>query len=350
MERNVSAFLEVDRLKVYYPVGGGFLQRHRGYARAVDGVSLSLQAGEVLALVGESGCGKTTVARAIMGLIRPTEGTIRIDRKEVSLTSNLERQQYYLQVQMVFQDPFDSLNPRKTIFQTLAQPLRIHRIVPRASLREEAARLLNLVGLSPGQDFLERYPHQFSGGQRQRICIARAIAVRPRVVLADEAVSSLDISIRAQILNLLKELKRELDLAYVFITHDLGVVRSLSDRVLVMYLGKIVEEGSAEEVFNNPLHPYTAALLAASPLPDPVKSRQRTKVLLGGDVPSPLDPPAGCRFHPRCSLTEATCRIEPPPLFSFTDTHRSACFFADRMERSQSDRTLFRGTPDGKTV
>lgn len=346
----MSAFLEVDRLKVYYPVGGGFLRSHRGCARAVDGVSLSLRAGEVLALVGESGCGKTTVARAIMGLIRPTEGTIRIDGKEVSLTSNLERQHYYLQVQMVFQDPFDSLNPRKTIFQTLAQPLRIHRIAPRPSLREEAARLLNLVGLSPGLAFLDRYPHQFSGGQRQRICIARAIAVRPRVVLADEAVSSLDISIRAQILNLLKELKRELDLAYVFITHDLGVVRSLSDRVLVMYLGKIVEEGSAEEVFKNPLHPYTAALLAANPLPDPVKSRQRKKVFLGGDVPSPLDPPAGCRFHPRCSMTEATCRIESPPFFSFTDTHRAACFFADRMGKSQSDRTLFRGAPDGKTA
>ena len=249
-----ETLLDIKDLKKYFPLTKGLIMRKvLGWIKAVDGVSFSITRGETFGLVGESGCGKTTVARAIMGLVRPTEGTILIDDKSVSLTSDTERQQYYLQVQMVFQDPFDSLNPRKTIFQTLAQPLRIHRIVPRPSLREETTRLLNLVGLSPGHAFLDRYPHQFSGGQRQRICIARAIAVRPRVVLADEAVSSLDISIRAQILNLLKELKRELDLAYVFITHDLGVVRSLSDRVLVMYLGQIVEEGSTEEVFNNPL-------------------------------------------------------------------------------------------------
>jgi oligopeptide/dipeptide ABC transporter ATP-binding protein len=329
----MKTLLQIDGLKVHFPIGGGLFRRPQGYVHAVDDISVSLKPCEVVGLVGESGCGKTTVARAIMGLVEVTEGKILLDEKEISKVSGADRREYYLQVQMVFQDPFDSLNPRKTIFQTLAQPLRIHNIVPPSQVRMETAQLLDRVGLSPGQAFLDRYPHQFSGGQRQRICIARAIAVRPHLVLADEALSALDISIRAQVLNLMRQLQAELDLAYLFITHDLGVVRSLCDRVLVMYLGQVVEEGESEEIFTLPRHPYTVALLAASPpLPDPMKARNRQKIVLGGDVPSPVDPPAGCRFHPRCPVAEDICGREVPSILNVDGGHRSACHFADEAE------------------
>lgn len=329
----MSALLEVRDLKVHFPIGASLLRPPIGLVRAVDGVSLSVAEGEVLAVVGESGCGKTTLARAVLGLTRPTSGMIRFRGNDVSIQSTQQRNLYRRQVQMVFQDPFDSLNPRKTVLQTLTQPLRIHRVVPAQELRAEATRLLELVGLSPAGLYLERYPHQFSGGQRQRICIARAIAVRPSLVVADEAVSALDISIRAQILTLLRRLQRELGLSYLFITHDLGVVRSLCDRVVVMYLGQVVEEGLTEDLYAHPRHPYTNALLSACPLPDPVRARTRKHAPLSGDVPSPVNPPPGCRFHPRCPVARERCSREAPAAQDFPRGHRSACHFAGEADR-----------------
>ncbi len=329
----MTALLDIEGLEVRYEIGGGWFGRGGATVRAVAGVDLSVKPGEVLALVGESGSGKTTVARALVGLLRPAAGRIRFDGRDVDTLDRDGRRVWRRGVQMVFQDPFDSLNPRKSVFATLAQPLRIHGIVPRSELRAEAARLLDRVGLSPGAAYLDRYPHQFSGGQRQRICIARAIAVRPRVIVADEPVSALDVSIRAQILTLFQGLSRDLGLASIFITHDLSVVRSLSDRVAVMYLGRIVEEGPTDAVFARPRHPYTAALLAASPIPDPVLARQLVRRPLGGDVPSPADPPSGCAFHPRCAYAADICRDVRPEATPQPTGGMSACHFADAADR-----------------
>jgi oligopeptide/dipeptide ABC transporter ATP-binding protein len=333
----MSSILQFQNLHVDYPVRRGLLSRDRGTIRAVDGVSLSIEHGEIVALVGESGCGKTTLARAAVGLVRVTGGELRFEGRPVSPASKDYRTTYRRRVQMIFQDPFESLNPRKTVFQALAQPLRIHAIVPRSQLRSEAARLLELVGLYPGTVFLNRYPHQFSGGQRQRICIARALAVRPALIVADEAVSALDMSVRAQVLVLLLKLQQELGLSYLFITHDLSVVRSLAQRVLVMYMGEIVEEGPVEEIFTCPRHPYTVALLNASPVPDPAK-RYRPRLLIGGDVPNPADPPPGCRFHTRCPIAQPICG-QKPPVKLFGTGHRSACFFADEVPESLVTRS-----------
>jgi oligopeptide/dipeptide ABC transporter ATP-binding protein len=319
--------MSADRVEVRYGAGGLWTRRAGSVVHAVDGVSLTLAPGEVLALVGESGCGKSSLARALAGLRAPDGGTVQFAGRDIGALRGADHAAFRRAVQMVFQDPFDSLNPRRTVFDTLAQPLRIHDVVPRRMRRLEAARLLDLVGLSPGAGYLDRYPHQFSGGQRQRVCIARAIATRPLVLIADEPVSALDVSIRAQILNLFQRLTRDLDLAAVFITHDLGVVRSLCDRVAVMYLGRIVEEGPTEQVFQAPAHPYTAALLAASPIPDPAASRRRRHVLIEGDVPSPRTPPAGCRFHTRCAWRQARCHEEVPLLQQVAAGHASACHF-----------------------
>ncbi|WP_270937371.1 ABC transporter ATP-binding protein, partial [Falsiroseomonas oryzae] len=294
--------LEVRDLAVRFPVGGGWLGRGRKLVKALDGVSLDVAAGEIVAVVGESGCGKTTLARSILGLVQPSAGSLRFRGAELAGLHGATQLAYRRAVQMVFQDPFASLNPRRTVFGTLAQPLRIHGIVPPGELRAEAVRLLDRVGLSPGAAFLDRYPHQFSGGQRQRIGIARALAVRPEVIVADEAVSALDISIRAQILALMRRLRDELGVAWLFITHDLGVVRSVCDRVVVMYLGRVVEEGPTEAIFRRPRHPYTTALINACPVPDPVLARAPRPEPLGGDPPSPVSPPPGCRFHTRCPV------------------------------------------------
>jgi oligopeptide/dipeptide ABC transporter ATP-binding protein len=325
----MSALLEVKGLKVHFGVGGGLFGKAKGTVHAVDGVDLTLGRNEILAVVGESGCGKSTLARAILNLTPPTEGEVLLDGEPVLGLGDAALKHYRRSVQMVFQDPFESLNPRKTIFATLAQPLRLHGIVPEAEMRREAARLLDAVGLAPGAHYLDRYPHQFSGGQRQRICIARAIAVKPRVIVADEAVSALDISIRAQILSLMKALQEEMGLSYVFITHDLGVVRSLCDRVCVMYLGQVVEEGPTERIFAQPRHPYTAALVESCPLPDPRRARAKANPPLAGDLPSPLNPPSGCRFHTRCPVARDICRSEVPPARAFPGGQVSRCHFAD---------------------
>lgn len=332
----MTPLLEVNDLKVHYPLSGGAFRPAPGTVRAVDGVSFSVGRGEVVAVVGESGCGKTTLARSILGLAHVTSGGVSLSGKSVTSRGTQRDDDFRRRVQMVFQDPFESLNPRRTILQTLSLPLRANAVVPQAQVRKEAIRLLDMVGLSPGADFLERYPHQFSGGQRQRVGIARAIAVRPELVVADEAVSALDISVRAQVLALMRRLQQDLGLSYLFITHDLGVVRSLADRVLVMYLGQVIEEGGTDDVFRLPRHPYTRALLAASPIPDPQRARLRRRVPLTGEVPSAINPPTGCRFHTRCPMASARCREEVPALRRFGDT-RAACHYAEQAEPRRNE-------------
>lgn len=327
-----ESLLEVDALKVYFPVESGWGKRDRRVVKAVDGVSLSLQPGEVLAVVGESGCGKTTLGRAIVGLAKPTAGSIKFRGKAIDNLSTAERKIYRQKMQMVFQDPFDSMNPRKTAFQTIAEPLSINKIVPKKELMSEVLRLLETVGLSPGEQFLKRSRYQLSGGERQRLSIARSISVQPAIIVADEPVSALDISIQGQILGLLRQLQRGSQISYVFISHDLAVVHALADRIIIMYLGQVVEEGSTEEVFKAPKHPYTLALLAAHPIADPVRSRARARIVLTGDVPSSINPPTGCRFHMRCPIAEPLCGEKPPPFLTFGKSHRVACHFADQVE------------------
>jgi peptide/nickel transport system ATP-binding protein/oligopeptide transport system ATP-binding protein len=302
------------------------LGRPLSTVKAVDGVSFVLRPGETLALVGESGCGKSTVGRLVMRLIEPTEGRIVLDGTDVTDLDERGFRPFRRKVQLIFQDPFASLNPRMTVGQILAEPLMLHDVVPASERRARVAELLEMVGLQPFH--AGRYPHEFSGGQRQRIVIARALAVEPRIVICDEPVSALDVSIRAQILNLLKELQRRLGLAYIFISHDLSVVKHIADRIAVMYLGRIVETGPADAIFADPRHPYTRALIAAAPLPDPRARRER--IVLEGDVPSPMNPPPGCRFHTRCPFAFDRCRAEAPALKpSGADGRLVACHLQD---------------------
>jgi oligopeptide transport system ATP-binding protein len=312
--------LRAEHVKKYFPIRNGVLQREVARVHAVDDVSLELRAGETLGLVGESGCGKSTLAR----LYPLTSGSIEFEGQDISTLSRRELRPVRRELQMVFQDPYASLNPRKRVGEILSEPLRIHHYGNRDQVRRRVRELLELVGLSP--EHLNRYPHEFSGGQRQRIGVARALALHPRLIIADEPVSALDVSIRAQVINLLDDLQDELHLTYIFIAHDLGVVRHVSDRVAVMYLGKIVEISPAEELYQRPVHPYTEALLSAVPIPDPDLSAARKQIVLEGDVPSPILPPSGCRFHPRCRYaTEICAKTEPLLTEQGSAGHQAAC-------------------------
>jgi oligopeptide transport system ATP-binding protein len=319
-----DSILELKNVKTHFPVHRGFVRtRAAGTVKAVDGVSLAVQRGEVLGLVGESGCGKSTLARTILQLVPATEGTIVLEGRNLTAANSAEVTAARRTLQMVFQDPYASLNPRMTVFAALAEPMRVHRMCAPAAVAAEVTELMRRVGLAPR--FLQKYPHEFSGGQRQRIAVARALAMRPKVIIADEPVSALDVSVQAQILNLLAQLVRQMDLSLIFIAHDLSVVKHISDRVAVMYLGKIVELGRASDVIERPRHPYTRALVSAIPTPDPDAERARQRIVLAGDPPSPLNPPAGCAFHPRCPFAQEKCRLAVPPLAQIADGREVAC-------------------------
>jgi len=318
----LETILDVEDLKVHFPVRKGILSRVHEHVRAVDGVSLTLQRGETLGLVGESGCGKTTLGLAVLRLIESTDGKIVFqDRDMFSLTKS-ELQSIRKEMQIIFQDPYSSLNPRMTVNRILSDPMKIHNLYQGREIQDRVAYLLEKVGLSPEQG--ERYPHQFSGGQRQRIGVARALALNPQMIIGDEPVSALDVSIQAQIINLLIDLQEEFKLSYIIISHDLAVVEYICDRIAVMYLGKIVETTSFRELYTNPKHPYTQALLSAIPTADTKNSRER--IILTGDVPSPIDPPAGCRFHPRCPKRMDGCDQTEPELKDAGNGHYVACY------------------------
>ena len=307
-----TPILEASGLKLHFPVRSGIFRGPRQSCKAVDGVSLHIHPGETLGLVGESGCGKSTLGKTLARLYKPTAGTISFEGREISSLSRRELQPIRREIQMVFQDPYESLNPRQTVGSILEEPYVIHKLGTKRERRQWVAELLEKVGLP--RTALNRFPFEFSGGQRQRIGIARALALKPRLIICDEAVSALDVSIQSQILNLLLDLQKELGLSYLFISHDLAVVKHVSDRIAIMYLGRIVEIGDAQTLYNSPAHPYTQALLSAIPVPDPLHKSQRQ--ILQGDVPSPIDPPTGCHFHTRCPHAEARCRAESPILRS----------------------------------
>ncbi len=319
-----AAFLDLQDLKTHFPVERGLLFKRRlGTVKAVDGISLSLRQGEVLGLVGESGCGKSTLGRTILQLVRATSGAVILEGKNLNALTGGELRRARADFQMIFQDPYASLSPRMTVFDTLAEALRAHKKIPRRDLPARVAALMEKVGFLPRA--MKKYPHEFSGGQRQRIAIARALAVEPKLIIADEPVSALDVSIQAQIINLIAELRRALDLTLVFISHDLSVVKHLSDRIAVMYLGKIVELGTPAQVLEAPLHPYTKALVSAVPIPDPRRESKRQRLVLAGDPPSPMNPPIGCPFHPRCPHMIEACKAAVPPLTDWGDAHSAAC-------------------------
>jgi peptide/nickel transport system ATP-binding protein len=318
-----GALMDVEHLRVYFPVKAGLLiDRTVAQVHAVDDVTFQLKEGETLGVVGESGCGKTTLIRTLVRLLEPTSGTIRFRDQDVTKANRKSLEPVRREMQMVFQDPQASLNPRKRVIQILGGPLRM-RGVPRDRVEAEARQLLSRVGLQP--EHMNRFPHEFSGGQRQRIGIARALAVDPRVILLDEPVSALDVSIQAQVINLLDDLQDELRLSYLFVAHDLGVVRHVSDRILVMYLGKLVEVSRSEELYDKPIHPYTSALLDAIPIPDPQQNRARHRPIVSGEPPNPVNPPRGCRFHPRCPRATEVCRRVEPQLTEYPGGHLAAC-------------------------
>ena len=319
--------LKVENLKKHFPVTRGIvLKKQIGAVKAVDGISFNVRRGETLGVVGESGCGKSTMARCIMRLLDPTDGTIVFDGRDITRLSRSQMRPIRRDMMMIFQDPYASLNPRKRVGFIVGEPLQVHENLTDAGIKRRVQELLEVVGLNP--EHYNRFPHEFSGGQRQRIGIARALMVSPKLVVCDEPVSALDVSVQAQILNLLKDLQREFDLTYVFIAHDLNVVRYISDRVMVMYLGKAAEFANSPDLYSSPKHPYTGALLSAVPIPDPKLGRARQQIVLEGDVPNPINPPSGCVFHPRCPrFHEGVCDVEDPPSFSFGDGHTAACYY-----------------------
>jgi len=322
-----EALLEVQNLVKHFPVGAGMFSGPSAVVRAVDDVSFTIRRGETLGLVGESGCGKTTTGRCILQLERPTSGRVLFEGVDLATLGDAALRAMRRKVQVIFQDPYSSLNPRMTIGQILAEPLKVHGIVRDKAKRAARVReLLEQVGLLP--QHARRYPHQLSGGQRQRVGIARALAMEPALIVCDEPVSALDVSIQAQIINLLEDLQQRLGLTYLFIAHDLSVVRHISDRVVVMYLGKVVEVADRQALYEDPLHPYTRALLSAVPIPDPALEARREHTVLRGEVPSPLNPPSGCVFHPRCPRAQGRCSAEVPPLREIKPGHRGACHFA----------------------
>ena len=320
---NGAPLVEVDSLVKYFPIKTGLLGREVARVHAVDDVTFSVHEGETLGLVGESGCGKSTLGRTIVRLLDPTAGDVKFQGRSIGRLKRRELRPLRREMQMVFQDPYASLNPRKRVGSIIAAPLQIHGVGDAKARRKQVQELLETVGLSP--EHYNRFPHEFSGGQRQRIGIARALALRPKLVVADEPVSALDVSIQSQMLNLLDDLQNEFSLTYLFIAHDLGVVRHVSDRIAVMYLGKLVELSPAEELYERPIMPYTEALLSAVPIPDPDLSDQRERIVLQGDVPSPINPPSGCRFHPRCRYMTDICTKVEPPLVNYGNGHLAAC-------------------------
>ncbi len=323
-----KALLEAVHIVKYFPIKGGVFLKEIAAVKAVDGVSLTIKEGETVGLVGESGCGKTTFGRTILRLEEPTSGEIYFEGQSILDYDKKKMQALRKKMQIIFQDPFSSLNPRKTVAHIIGEPLLVHGMHSRTKREERVLELLTVVGLR--KEHMRRYPHQFSGGQRQRIGVARALALNPRLIVCDEAVSALDVSIQAQVINLLKDLQDDFGLTYLFISHDLSVVEHVSDRVAVMYLGKIVEFAPSQTLYQKPLHPYTQALLSAVPIPDPALKRS-ARIILKGDVPSPIDPPSGCRFHPRCLYAKEICSRSEPELIEIDQRHLAACFYAGQI-------------------